>query len=205
MYRYRYLITGTGTDACGSVGEAFSKEKPCRSRHCKVLYWLSPVFWLTLCVFDVFGSSGVVEDVYDCWYDKKIFISEVPDQPESFFKRRPVSGSARLGSRRRQLNTGADTLNRKRSDKVCGPETNSLDCYEVLHRYSIPVRRIRIRIRIWNSEDAKSWRIRIRIRDPSLRSRAQYTRHSLEGTEIDQSFKKTLPNPALRNLTISFF
>jgi hypothetical protein len=136
---------------------------------------------------------------------KKSCKSEVPDQPESFFKRRPVSRSARFGSRRRQLNTGADTLNRERSDKVCGPETNSLDCYKVLHRYSIPVRRIRIRIRIWNSEDAKSWRIRIRIRDPSLRSRAQYTRHSLEGTEIDQSFKKTLPIPALRNLTISLF
>jgi hypothetical protein len=28
MYRYRYLITGTVTDACGSVGEAFSKENP---------------------------------------------------------------------------------------------------------------------------------------------------------------------------------
>jgi hypothetical protein len=37
MYQYRYPITGTATDVCGSRCEVFYKEKPCRSRHCEIL------------------------------------------------------------------------------------------------------------------------------------------------------------------------
>jgi hypothetical protein len=44
-----------------------------RSRYCKILHWFSPDFGLMLCVFDVFGSRGAVEDAYDCWQEIEEF------------------------------------------------------------------------------------------------------------------------------------
>jgi hypothetical protein len=50
------------------------KKNSFRSRYCKILHWFSPDFGSMLCVFDVFGSRGAVEDAYDCCQEIEEFL-----------------------------------------------------------------------------------------------------------------------------------